>query len=195
MESIAVIIVHLFEGFGCDLRENRKYLFKTLHILPFICHIRALWLVNVVASTNQWVVFVLHHVIRSVSNGINVVSPTKLPVLFHQRSGFANFSLIYHHKIRPEMLSTSRSCSIDYHVACMSYICLLYIVSLTVIAYNRCVVLLNCWIKFQPVGDLIIKQVTCSGNVEFVYLSDSKNQLSVKKKAVVEGRFLTLWYT
>lgn len=77
----------------------------------------------------------------------------------------------------------------------VSYICLLYIVSLTVIAYNRCVVLLNCWIKFQPVGDLIIKQVTCSGNVEFVYLSDSKNQLSVKKKAVVKGGFLTLWYT
>lgn len=77
----------------------------------------------------------------------------------------------------------------------MSYICLLYIVSLTVIAYNRCVVLLNYWIKFQPVGDLIIKQVTCSGNVEFVYLSDSENQLSVKKKAVVKGGFLTLWYT
>lgn len=77
----------------------------------------------------------------------------------------------------------------------MSYICLLYIVSLTVIAYNRCVVLFNSWIKFQPVGDLIIKQVTCSGNVEFVYLSDSENQLSVKKKAVVKGGFLTLWYT
>lgn len=127
MESIAAIIVHLFEEFGCDLRENRKYLFKALHILPFICHIRALWLVNVVASANQWVVFVLHHVIRSVSNGINVVSPTKLPVLFHFTKDL--ILRIFHWftiKIRPKMFPTSRSCSINYHVAGVLYLFTVY---------------------------------------------------------------------